>query len=221
MSARHCSRGSTLEPAGRTRRGRHPQRASPRRHGGNAIHRSHGHLQVSVTQAPEKGKANRAIIALLADELGLRKSQFELVAGETSPQKRFLVREITRDAWPRKSPPRQRARGMHRGGGEPQRTPRSRRGSEGRKKRNRKLVAIVFGLPHKTWGRSFRLPGVLPKFFSSLSSVFSVPSVANCSEKRLLQRDKRHLVNRRPAGRRGVVLLPAGLAVRGHTLATR
>jgi uncharacterized protein len=57
-----------------------------------------GHLQVSVTQAPEKGKANRTIIALLADELGLRKSQFELIAGETSPQKRFLVREITRDA---------------------------------------------------------------------------------------------------------------------------
>jgi uncharacterized protein (TIGR00251 family) len=54
-----------------------------------------GHLQISVTQAPEKGKANRAIIALLADELHLRKSQIELVAGETSPQKRFLVREIT------------------------------------------------------------------------------------------------------------------------------
>jgi uncharacterized protein YggU (UPF0235/DUF167 family) len=54
-----------------------------------------GSLQVSVTQAPEKGKANRAIVAVLADELSLRKSQFELLTGETSSQKRFLVREIT------------------------------------------------------------------------------------------------------------------------------
>jgi uncharacterized protein YggU (UPF0235/DUF167 family) len=56
-----------------------------------------GSLQVSVTQAPEKGKANRAIVAVLADELSLRKSQFELLTGETSPQKRFLVRDITAD----------------------------------------------------------------------------------------------------------------------------
>ena len=55
-----------------------------------------GCLQVSVTQAPEKGKANQAIVALLADELGMRKNQFELVAGETSPQKRFLVRGIAK-----------------------------------------------------------------------------------------------------------------------------
>lgn len=54
-----------------------------------------GSLQVSVTQAPEKGKANRAIVAVLADKLSLRKSQFELLTGETSSQKRFLVREIT------------------------------------------------------------------------------------------------------------------------------
>lgn len=53
-----------------------------------------GSLRVSVTQAPEKGKANQAIIALLADALGLRKSQIELVSGEKSPQKRFLIRAI-------------------------------------------------------------------------------------------------------------------------------
>ena len=54
-----------------------------------------GSLQVSVTQAPEKGKANKAIIGLLAESLGLRKSQIELVSGETGPRKRFLIREIT------------------------------------------------------------------------------------------------------------------------------
>jgi uncharacterized protein YggU (UPF0235/DUF167 family) len=53
-----------------------------------------GSLQVSVTQAPEIGKANKAIIAVLAEALSLRKSQFELLSGETSPHKRFLVREV-------------------------------------------------------------------------------------------------------------------------------
>lgn len=53
-----------------------------------------GTLKVSVTQAPEKGKANKAIVALLAKGLSLRKSQIELIAGETSSKKRFLVREV-------------------------------------------------------------------------------------------------------------------------------
>jgi len=50
-----------------------------------------GMLRVSVTQAPEKGKANKAIVAVLAKELSLRKSQIELLSGETSSQKRFLI----------------------------------------------------------------------------------------------------------------------------------
>jgi uncharacterized protein len=54
-----------------------------------------GMLKVSVTQAPEKGKANKAVIELLSKKLGLKKSQIELLSGETSHQKRFLVREIT------------------------------------------------------------------------------------------------------------------------------
>jgi uncharacterized protein YggU (UPF0235/DUF167 family) len=53
-----------------------------------------GMLKVSVTQAAEKGKANRAILGVLCDELSLRKSQVELLAGDTSPQKRFLVRDL-------------------------------------------------------------------------------------------------------------------------------
>jgi hypothetical protein len=56
-----------------------------------------GMLKVSVTQSPEKGKANKAVIELLSKKLGLKKSQIELIAGETSHQKRFLVREITPD----------------------------------------------------------------------------------------------------------------------------
>jgi uncharacterized protein YggU (UPF0235/DUF167 family) len=56
-----------------------------------------GMLKVSVTQAPEKGKANQAIQAVLADALKLSKSQIELIAGETATQKKFLVREIRVD----------------------------------------------------------------------------------------------------------------------------
>jgi uncharacterized protein (TIGR00251 family) len=53
-----------------------------------------GMLKVCVTQSPEKGKANKAIVELLCKSLGLKKSQIELISGETSHQKRFLVREI-------------------------------------------------------------------------------------------------------------------------------
>lgn len=51
----------------------------------------HGMLRVAVTAAPEKGKANKAIIEVLADALDISKSSIELFAGETSPQKRFLI----------------------------------------------------------------------------------------------------------------------------------
>lgn len=54
-----------------------------------------GALRVQVTQAPERGKANKAIVELLAKQLRLKKSQIELVSGETAPQKRFLIRGLT------------------------------------------------------------------------------------------------------------------------------
>jgi uncharacterized protein len=51
-------------------------------------------LKVCVTQSPEKGKANKALVELLCKSLKLKKSQVELLSGETSQQKRFLVRGI-------------------------------------------------------------------------------------------------------------------------------
>ena len=56
-----------------------------------------GALKVAVTQVAEKGKANQAVIEVLCDALDLRKSQLELLQGETSPQKRFLIRKLSRD----------------------------------------------------------------------------------------------------------------------------
>lgn len=50
-----------------------------------------GVLRVAVTQAPEKGKANRAVVAVLSLALGMPKSALKLIAGETSPRKRFLI----------------------------------------------------------------------------------------------------------------------------------
>jgi uncharacterized protein (TIGR00251 family) len=56
-----------------------------------------GLLKVSVTQAPEKGKANDAILEVIAEALGLKRSQIELLSGSTSSQKKFLIRDITRE----------------------------------------------------------------------------------------------------------------------------
>jgi uncharacterized protein (TIGR00251 family) len=51
-----------------------------------------GLLKVSVTQIPEKGKANNAIRKQLAKFLELKISQIELLSGETATQKKFLLR---------------------------------------------------------------------------------------------------------------------------------
>jgi len=74
-----------------------PVRARPgaRRSGVDGVHA--GALKVSVTQAAEKGMANAAIIALLAKELRLAKSQFSLLSGQTSSQKRLLIQGVTVD----------------------------------------------------------------------------------------------------------------------------
>ena len=46
-----------------------------------------GALRVSVTAAPERGKANRAVLGLLGRVLGLPKSSVVLVAGDRSRDK--------------------------------------------------------------------------------------------------------------------------------------
>ena len=53
-----------------------------------------GALKVCVTQAPEKGKANKAIRKQLAESLNLRASQIELISGEIDSRKKFLLRDV-------------------------------------------------------------------------------------------------------------------------------
>jgi len=58
----------------------------------NAILGEHdGALRVAITTKPEAGKANVALQSFLAEALGLKASQFDLLTGPTSREKRFLI----------------------------------------------------------------------------------------------------------------------------------
>lgn len=48
-------------------------------------------LKVAVTVPPEKGKANAAVVALLAESWRLPKSAFAIVKGETARNKTVSV----------------------------------------------------------------------------------------------------------------------------------
>jgi hypothetical protein len=72
-----------------------PVRAQPGARRNGLCGEQDGQLKVAVTQVAEKGKANRAIIQLLARELELRKPQIELLSGEAASRKRFLIRGLT------------------------------------------------------------------------------------------------------------------------------
>ncbi|TAL31692.1 MAG: DUF167 domain-containing protein [Alphaproteobacteria bacterium] len=48
-------------------------------------------LKISVRSPPEDGKANKELLALLAQEWGLPKSAFSLLSGDTNRQKVVLV----------------------------------------------------------------------------------------------------------------------------------
>jgi len=61
-------------------------------------------LKVQVTAAPERGKANDAVIDVLAAALGLPRSRVRIVAGATSPLK--TVEVDGDDALLAKLPPR-------------------------------------------------------------------------------------------------------------------
>lgn len=50
-----------------------------------------GRLKVAVTAPPDKGKANEAIVKVVAEALGVPKSRVSLLRGETSRDKELLV----------------------------------------------------------------------------------------------------------------------------------
>ena len=54
-------------------------------------------LKLTTTAAPEKGKANQRLLALLAESLQIPPQKLELVSGEAAREKRILVRGLTVD----------------------------------------------------------------------------------------------------------------------------
>ncbi len=53
-------------------------------------------LKIAVQAPPIEGRANEALIAFLAKTFGLTKSAVELISGELSRSKVFLLRGVTR-----------------------------------------------------------------------------------------------------------------------------
>jgi uncharacterized protein (TIGR00251 family) len=59
----------------------------------NAVTGEHGGaLKVAVTAPPEDGRANAALVELLRDWLGLKRSELELATGQTNRNKQVLIR---------------------------------------------------------------------------------------------------------------------------------
>lgn len=53
-----------------------------------------GRARIAVAAPAEKGKANKAVIAFLADLLSLRKSDVTVISGRTSPIKTVRVERV-------------------------------------------------------------------------------------------------------------------------------
>ncbi len=51
-------------------------------------------LKVAVSAPAEGGRANEALVEVLSEALRLKRSQVELLSGQSSRQKRFLLRGV-------------------------------------------------------------------------------------------------------------------------------
>lgn len=54
-----------------------------------------GMLKVKIAAAPEKGKANEALIRYLSARLKLKKNDITIIAGKTNPVKRIEILNIS------------------------------------------------------------------------------------------------------------------------------
>ena len=73
-----------------------PVRAQPGARKAGILGEQGSALKVAVTAPPEDGRANKALTEVLRDLLNLKRSQVELLSGETSRDKKFLIRGLTR-----------------------------------------------------------------------------------------------------------------------------
>jgi uncharacterized protein (TIGR00251 family) len=54
-------------------------------------------IKVQVSAAPERGKANQAVIKLIAATIGLPRQQIQLIAGATNPRKTLQIQGILQE----------------------------------------------------------------------------------------------------------------------------
>ena len=74
-----------------------PVRAQPGARKNAVIGEHNGALKVAVTAPPEGGRANDALVEVLREWLGVKRSQVELVGGKSNRNKQFLIRGSTPD----------------------------------------------------------------------------------------------------------------------------
>jgi uncharacterized protein (TIGR00251 family) len=74
-----------------------PVRAQPGARRPGVQGEQNGALKVAVTAPPEDGRANQALLEVLREALGLKRSQVELLSGQTSRDKRFLIRGVAKE----------------------------------------------------------------------------------------------------------------------------
>src|SRR5438132_12928987 len=73
-----------------------PVRAQPGARRNAVVGEHAGALKVAVTAPPQDGRANEAIAEVLHEALQLKRPQVELLRGQTSRAKSFLIRGLTR-----------------------------------------------------------------------------------------------------------------------------
>ena len=56
-----------------------------------------GALKIAVTAPPEDGRANEALVEMLRDWLGVKRSQVSLMSGDKNRNKVFLIHGVTVD----------------------------------------------------------------------------------------------------------------------------
>jgi uncharacterized protein (TIGR00251 family) len=71
-----------------------PVRAQPGARKSRLAGEHAGALKVAVPAPPEGGRANKALVETLSESLNLKRSQIELLSGESSREKRFLIRGL-------------------------------------------------------------------------------------------------------------------------------
>jgi uncharacterized protein (TIGR00251 family) len=71
-----------------------PVRAQPGARRNALVGEQNGALKVAVTAPPKDGRANKALAEALREALSLKRSQVELLSGQSSRDKRFLIRGL-------------------------------------------------------------------------------------------------------------------------------